>query len=155
MRRQAIGIAIFVFTCSAIAELLCVHLVTGSIVVWLHHPRRLAVLVTMLIVNLLNAVVAGYLAYGMRDALLRWRSSEHERRFANDYINHHIRNALTSLQYAAYLTQDAQVMGICDESIARIVGALAAADRGIPATDQLRKFGQPTPIKSSRAKRQI
>lgn len=142
MRRQELCIAAFVFTCSAVAELLTVHLVTGSISVWLDHPRRLAVLAIMLVVNLLNAVVAGYLASAMRDANLRWHSSEEERRFTSEYVNHHVRNALTSLQYAAYLTQDAKVMGICDESIARIVTALVAADHGIPQTDQLRKFNE-------------
>lgn len=151
MRRQALGIAIFVFTGSAVAELLSVHLVTGSVSVWLDHPRRLAVLLTMLVVNLLNALVAGYLAYGMRDALLRWRSSEDEHRFATEYVNHHVRNALTSLQYIAYLTQDQNVMGTCNDSINRIIAALSAAEHGIPQDDQFRQIVE---IPSAKAKRQ-
>ena len=150
MRRQALGIAMFVFTCSAVAELLSVHLVTGSVSAWFDHPRRLAVLLTMLVVNVLNAIVAGYLAYGMRDALVRWRSSQDEHRIATEYVNHHVRNALTSLQYVAYLTQDENVMGTCNESINRIVAALNAADHGIPRDDQLRKIVEVHPSKAKR-----
>ena len=128
MRRQALLIAGFVFACSTVAEFLSIDVMAGSFGSWIHHPRRMVLFATMLIVNLTNAAVAGYLATRMRKAQLGWKASEHQRQVTTRYVNHHVRNALSALQYAAFLTRNDQAIEICNESISRIVTALKVAD---------------------------
>lgn len=149
MRRKAIQIAVLVFGFSAVAELLSIHIVLGSVEAWLYHPRRFLLLTSMLAVNLLNAVVAGYLAYRMRNAEQLCDLNERERLVTSRYLNHHVRNALSAIQYAAYLTKDEYAVSVCAEAIARIVRALTTADRGVPETDEIRKIFAPARTGSS------
>ena len=149
MRYKAIRIAALVFAFSVLAELLSIHIVLGSVEAWLYHPRRLLLLTSMFAVNLLNAAVAGYLAYRMRHAEQRCDRNERERLVASRYLNHHVRNALSAIQYAACLTKDEYAVRICEGSIARIVRALTTADRGVPESDEIRKIF--TPARSTRS----
>jgi hypothetical protein len=139
MNRQPLLVAGFVFACSAVAELLSIDIMAGSFGSWVHHPRRMVLLATMVVVNLTNAVVAGYLVSRMRQAQLAWKQSEHQRQAASHYLNHHVRNALSALQYSAFLTKNDQAIEICNESISRIVAALIAADSGT-SEGELRDF---------------
>ncbi len=143
MRRKAIEIAVVVFAFSVLAELLSIHILRGSVEAWLNHPRRFLLLATIVAVNLVNAAVAGYLAHRMRHAEERRDLSERERVVASRYLNHHVRNALSAIQYAATLTKDEYAIRICADSIARIVRALTTADRGVPESDEIRKIFTP------------
>lgn len=140
MGRKAIRIAALVFLSSGVAELLSIHILRGSVEAWLYHPRRFLLLTSILAVNVANAVVAGYLAYRMGRAEQRRERSERERLVASRYLNHHVRNALSAIQYAASLTKDEYAMRICQDSIGRIVRALITADRGVPESDEIRRI---------------
>jgi hypothetical protein len=129
MKRLSLSIAALVFFFSTTAELAAIQMMHGSVLAWMHYPRRLAVFVTSLAINLLNSLIAGLLVYWIQKKTLLLRQSQQEKREMTKYLNHHVRNALCSLQYATYATKDKQAIKICDAAIARIVRALVDAER--------------------------
>ncbi|MGA7462500.1 MAG: hypothetical protein WBW69_19860 [Candidatus Korobacteraceae bacterium] len=47
------------------------------------------------------------------------------------YLNHHLRNALTVIQNAAFLTHDAQTIQLCDQAVSKIVTVLVSTEAGL------------------------
>jgi hypothetical protein len=129
IRSRFLHVAALVFGSTIAAELLAFEVIyPGSTLDLLHHPARFWLLLFLFTVNLLNAVVAAYFSYlaAKEDRLRREREQQIQQ--TASFLNHHVRNALTGVQYAAYLTDDRAVMQICDEAIARITGALTIAE---------------------------
>lgn len=129
MKRVSLLIGLLVFFFSTTAELAAIQMIHGSLLAWMQHPRRLAVLTTSLAINLLNALIAALLVYWIQQKVFLLRRSEQEKHEIAKYLNHHVRNALCSLQYATYGTGDKQAIRICDQAIARIVHALVDAEK--------------------------
>jgi PAS domain-containing protein len=131
MNRRPFEVAVSVFAFSVITELLCIQILTGSLTVWLHHPHRLLLLLSMVLVNLLNAATALYFSARAVRAEISLQLSERRQRAIGMYLNHHLRNALTVVQDAAFLTNDEQTIKHCDEAIARIVNVLVSPESGL------------------------
>ena len=85
----------------------------------------------MIVVNLLNAATAMYFSSRAVRAEINLRSAEQKHHEAGVYLNHHLRNALTVIQYAAFLTCDAQTIRLCDEAVAKIVSVLVSTEAGL------------------------
>jgi hypothetical protein len=129
-RTRFLHVAALVFLSTVIAEGIAFEvLYPGSTLDLLH--RRGWLLLFMITVTLLNAAVAAYFSHlAAREELLRRQREEQVQQTA-DFLNHHVRNALTGVQYAAHLTNDPAVIRICDEAVARITNALVAAGRDL------------------------
>jgi hypothetical protein len=134
IRSRFLHVAVLVFGSTIAAELLAFEVIyPGSTLDLLHHPARFWLLLFLFTVNLFNATVAAYFSHrAAREELLR-RQREQQIQHANSFLNHHVRNALTGVQYAAYLTDDPSVIQICDEAVSRITGALVAAEHDMAA----------------------
>ena len=52
-------------------------------------------------------------------------------REASIYLDDHLRNALSIIQNAAFLTQDTQTMKLCDDAVSKIVSVLVSAEAGL------------------------
>jgi hypothetical protein len=128
MKRLPLAVAALVFGFSALAELATIQLMYGSLEPWIHHPKRSVVLATVLAINLFNAVIAALLAVAAQKSTLLRKQTEESKREMSKYLNHHVRNALCSLQYATHRTRDPQAIQMCDQAITRIVEALAASE---------------------------
>ncbi|MFL6301889.1 MAG: hypothetical protein ACJ71N_14910 [Terriglobales bacterium] len=136
MRRVFLVVALAVFSFSVVAELICIRMVSGPVIHWLERPHREVLFASFLVINLLNAMVAAFMATSAKRAELQLQASEFRRLRTTGYINHHVRNALSAIQYAAHLTRDEQTQNICTQAITRIVRALANAESGAPGTDE-------------------
>ncbi len=139
-KRHFVTVALIVFLFSVTAELICIGLFPGSFVRWVEQPRRDWLVAAIIIVNLLNATLAGWLSSRMRKTAELWRMSERRRHETAGYLNHHVRNALSVIQYAAYQTKDPIAIGRCNQAVDRIVRALVTAEEGIPEDDEFRTF---------------
>ena len=128
MKRFHLLVAGMLFGFSALAELATIQVMYGSLSPWIHHPKRSVVLLTVLAINLFNAVIAALLALAVQKSVLLRRQTEENKREMSKYLNHHVRNALCSLQYATHRTRDPQAIQMCDQAIKRIVEALAASE---------------------------
>jgi len=128
MKRFPVIVAGLVFSFSALAELATIQLMYGSLSPWINHPKRSVVLISVLAIDVFNAVIAGLLALAVQRSTLLRRQTEESKREMSKYLNHHVRNALCSVQYATHRTSDQQAIQICDEAIHRIVEALAASE---------------------------
>ena len=128
-RSLAVGISVFVF--SVIAELLCIRILRGSLTVWLDHPNRRLLLLSLIVINLLNAFTAMYFSSRAVRAEINLKLTEQRQKEVGVYLNHHLRNALTVIQNAAFLTQDAQTIQLCDEAVAKIVSVLVSTEAGL------------------------
>jgi len=131
MNRRPFEVAASVFAFSVITELLCIQMLRGSLSVWLHHPHRLLLLLCMVLVNLLNAATALYFNARAVRAEVRLQLSEKRQRAIGMYLNHYLRNALTVIQDAAFLTNDEQTIKHCDEAVAKIVKVLVSPESGL------------------------
>lgn len=131
MNRRAFAVGISVFAFSAIAELLCIRILRGSISDWLYHPNRRLLLLSMMAVNLLNALTAVYFSSRAIKAELDLQHTEQRHRAAGVYLNQHLRNALTVIQNAAFLTNDAQTIQLCDDAVTKIVSVLVSTESGL------------------------
>jgi len=135
-RSRFVHVAALVFGSTIAAELLAFEvLYPGSTAGLLHHRARFWLLLFLFTVNFFNAAVAAYFSYlAAREDRLR-REREQQIQQTASFLNHHVRNALTGVQYAAYLTGDPSVIQICDEAIARITGALTVAQHHMAAPE--------------------
>jgi len=131
MHRHSLTVGISVFAFSVIAELLCIRILRGSLTVWLYHPHRRLLLLSMILVNLLNAATAVYFSSRAIRAEINLRLAQRRHWETGVYLNHHLRNALTVIQNAAFLTHDAQTIQLCDEATAKIVSVLVSAEAGL------------------------
>lgn len=131
MNRRSLVVGISVFAFSVIAELLCIRILRGSLTVWLRHPNRRLLLLSLVVINLLNALTAIYFSSRAIRAEITLTLTEQRQREAGVYLNHHLRNAMTVIQNAAFLTHDAQTIQLCDEAVARIVSVLVSTEAGL------------------------
>jgi PAS domain-containing protein len=63
-----------------------------------------------MVVNVLNASVALYFSYRAVQAEIQLVRTRHRQREATAHLNHHLRNALSIVQDAVFLTNDEQTM---------------------------------------------
>ncbi len=131
MKRRPFEVALSVFAFSVTTELLCIKILRGSLTDWLNHPHRQLLLLCMVLVNVLNAATAMYFSSQAVRAEISLKLQDKKREEASRYLNHHLRNALTVIQNAAFLTNDAQTMELCGEAVTRIVGVLVTAEAGL------------------------
>lgn len=104
MKRQPFEVAASVFAFSVATELLCIRVLRGSRTEWLRHPHRLLLFFSMILVNLLNAAAALYFSSRAVRAEVRLKLGEQE----SVYLNHHLRQALSIVETASFLTNDEQ-----------------------------------------------
>jgi hypothetical protein len=110
----AVGMGTFVF-------------IAGIGIDWLLTSSRRAVLYS----DALTATVASVLTYCViRHYHLRQKMAEAHIRALNE-VNHHVRNALTAISYCAYLSADANIVAVTENSIERIDNALRELSREI------------------------
>jgi len=131
MNRRSLAVGVSVFAFSVTAELLCIKILRGSLTAWLTHPNRRLLLLSFIVINLLNAFTAMYFSSRSVRAELDLKLAEQRQHEAGVYLNHHLRNALTVIQNAAFLTHDAQTIQLCDEAVARIVSVLVSTEAGL------------------------
>ena len=131
MNRRSIKVALSVFVFSIVSKLLCIRILRGSLTDWLDHPHRRLLLLSMILVNLLNAAAALYLSARAVRAEVRLKLKERKEAQINAYLNHHLRNALTVVQNAAFLSHDEQTMNLCDDAVARIVQVLVSTEANL------------------------
>lgn len=131
MNRRSLTVGISVFALSIVAELLCIQILRGSLTIWLNHPHRRLLLLALVAINLLNALAAMYFSSRAITAELNLRLAEQKHRQAGLYLNHHLRNALTVIQNAAFLTHDPETIRLCDDAVNRIVTVLVSTESGL------------------------
>ncbi len=143
VRRRPFEVAASVFTFSIVAELFCIRVLRGSLGEWLHHPHRRLLFLSMILVNLLNAATAMYFSSRAIRAEVRLQLNEKRQREMGVYLHHQLRNALTVLQNAAFLTNDERTIKLCDEAAARIVHVLVSSESGVrdPSDDLFPQAG--------------
>ncbi len=128
MNRRPFEVAVSVFAFSVTAELLCIKILRGSLTDWLNHPHRELLLASMILVNLLNAVTAMYFSSRAVTAEVSLKLREKKQEQISVYLNHHLRNALSVVQNAAFLTNDEQTIRLCDDAVTRIVQVLVSTE---------------------------
>lgn len=131
MKRRPIEVALTVFAFSVATELLCIKILRGSLTDWLNHPHRQLLLVSMILVNLLNAATAMYFCSRAVRAEVSLKLRERRQERASVYLNHHLRNALSIVQNAAFLTNDEATIKLCDDAVTRIVQVLVSTEAGL------------------------
>ena len=127
MKRQPFEIAGSVFAFSVVTELLCIRVLRGSVTEWLRHPHRLLLFSAMILVNLLNAATALYFSSRAVRAEIQLKLGEQR----SIYLNHHLRQALSIVQTASFLTDDEQTINLCREAVTRIAHVLVSAEAGL------------------------
>jgi hypothetical protein len=135
--RSFIWVALAVFAISVFAQLVFIRLNHASFREFFALHRRAEMFVLTASINLVNGFIAGYLAMRVKYREHHWRARQQE---VTGYLNHHVRNALCSIQFAASCTKDEMAIQTCNESIKRIVDALKAAENGIPREDEFLQF---------------
>lgn len=131
MKRLPIEVGISVFAFSVVSELFCIQILRGSLNQWLNHPNRRLLLIALILVNLLNASIAMYFSARAVNAEIRLRRNQEKQKDAGLFLNHHLRNALSVIQNAAFLTNDQQTIKLCDDAVTRIVNVLVSAEAGL------------------------
>lgn len=139
LRRTFVSVALTVFVVSVAAHLAGIRMMHESLAYFFSGARRTEMFLLAAGVNLLNALVAGWLAHRAKVKEERWQARHEE---LTGYLNHHVRNGLCSIQLAASCTKDQNVVRICNESVERIVSALVTAQEGIPQDDEFLRFQQ-------------
>ena len=145
MKRQPFEIAISVFTFSVATELLCIRLLRGSLSEWLDHPHRQMLLLSMILVNLVNAATAMYVSSRAVRAEVRLKLRERKQEQMSLYLNRHLRDALSTVQNASFLTNDEQTLRLCGEAVSRIAQVLVSAEAGLtdPSAVLFERKGNP------------
>jgi hypothetical protein len=131
MNRRTLEVAVSVFAFSVTTELLCIRILRGSLIDWLNQPHRELLLLSMIFVNLLNAATAMYFSSRAVKAEVSLKLRERKQEQIGIYLNHHLCNALSVVQNAAFLTHDEQTIRLCDEAVTRIVEVLVSAEAGL------------------------
>ena len=129
-------VALGVFIAQAVAEFILLSTIPGHFKTWYALPDRHFILAARLFMAAVVAVAAGLLVERSQRKEEAIRLAEELQKQQEAFLNHHVRNALSALQYAAYLTQDQRVVEHCDAAIARIVWALSNA-RNVPEVDDV------------------
>ena len=114
------------FAFSVATELLCIKILRGWLTAWLDHSHRQLLLVSMILVNLLNAATAMYFCSRAVRAEVSLKLRERRQERASVYLNHHLRNALSIVQNAAFLTNDEPTIKLGNETETRIQGRTEA-----------------------------
>jgi hypothetical protein len=135
--RAFVWVALAVFAISVFAQLVFARMMHPSFREFFALHRRAEMFVMTTCLNLVNGFIAGYLAMRVKYREHHWRTRHEE---VTGYLNHHVRNALCSIQFAAACTEDETAIHTCNESIKRIVNALKAAENGIPPEDEFLRF---------------
>lgn len=131
MSRRSLAVGVSVFAFSVIAELLCIRILRGSLTLWLDLPNRRLLLLALILVNLLNALAAMYFSSRAIHAEINLKLTEQRQIEVGVYLNHHLRNALTVIQNAAFLTRDPETIRLCDDAVNRIVSVLVSTESGL------------------------
>jgi hypothetical protein len=131
VNRRPFEVALSVFAFSVATELLCIRMLRGSLIDWLNQPHRELLLLSMILVNLLNAVTAMYFSSRAVRAEVNLKLRERKQEEIGIYLNHHLRNALSVVQNAAFLTNDEQTIKLCDDAVKRIVQVLVSTEAGL------------------------
>ena len=131
MNRRPFEVALSVFAFSVTAELVCIKILRGSLTDWLNHPHRQLLLLSMILVNLLNAATAMYFSSRAATAEISLKRRERRQEQIDMYLNHHLRNALSIVQNAAFLTNDEHTIKQCDEAVECIVSVLVCHEAGL------------------------
>ncbi len=131
MNRHSLAVGISVFAFSVIAELVCIRILRGSLTVWLYHPNRRLLLVSLILINFLNALTAVHFSSRAIRAEINLKLTQQRQWETGVYLNHHLRNALTIIQNAAFLTHDAETIRLCDDAVNRIVNVLVSTESGL------------------------
>jgi hypothetical protein len=131
MNRRPFEVALSVFAFSVTTELVCIKILRGSLTDWLNHPHRQLLLLSMILVNLLNAAIAMYFCSRAAKAEISLKLKEKRQEQTSAYLNHHLRNALSIVQDTAFLTNDEQTIKQCDEAVERIVSVLVSVEAGL------------------------
>ena len=85
----------------------------------------------MILVDLLNAATAMYFSSWAVRAEVSLKLRERKQEQIGVYLNHHLRNARSVIQNAAFLTNGEQAIKLCDEAVTRIVEVLVSAEAGL------------------------
>jgi PAS domain-containing protein len=131
MNRRPVEVAVSVFVFSVISELVRIRILRGSLTVWLHHPQRRLLLLSIVLVNLLNAATALYFSARAVRAEVSLHLNEEKQRESGLYLNHQLRNALSVIQDAAFLINDEQTVKLCDEAVTRIANVPVSSHSGV------------------------
>ena len=131
MTRRPVEVALSVFAFSVTTELLCIKILRGSLIDWLNHPHRQLLLLSLILVNLLNAATAMYFSSRAVRAEVSLKLRERKQEEIGIYLNHHLRNALSIVQNAAFLTNDEKTIKLCDEAVRRMVEILVSTEAGV------------------------
>ncbi len=131
MNRRPLEVGFSVFAFSVTTELLTIKILRGSLMDWLDHPHRLLLLLTMILVNLLNAATAMYFCSRAVRTEVSLKLSEKRQEEIGIYLNHHLRNALSVVQDAVFLTNDEKTIKLCDDAVKRIVQVLVSTEGGL------------------------
>jgi len=103
-------------------------------------------LLSMIIVNLLNAATALYFSARAVRAEINLQLQKRKQKEMGAYLSHHLRNALSVIQDAAFLTRDERTIQMCDEAVMRIVSVLVSSEAGLrDPTDALFLQSQESP----------
>lgn len=135
--RAALHVGSSVFAFSVLSELLCIRFLRGSLTLWLRHPHRFLLLLSMVLVDLLNAVIAVYFTSRAAKAELTLTRMEKKQQEIGLYLNHRLRDALLVIHNAALSTQDEQAIAQCDEAAVRIIEVLVSPECGIPDSSEV------------------
>jgi len=76
--------------------------------------------------HLINGLVAGYLFISCKENPRSLKIKEEQEREQSAFSITTVRNALSSLQYAAHVTSDEKIIETCESAIERIVWALSS-----------------------------
>jgi hypothetical protein len=131
MRRLPLVIGVCVFLIGVALELVLIALLPGSFAGWFALPDRSYEFAARIAMHVVGALVAGFLVHRIRKIRGSLKVKEEQERERERFLNHHVRNALSSLQYAAHVTSDEKIIETCESAIERIVWALSSV-RKIP-----------------------
>jgi len=131
MRRLPLVIGVCVFLVGVALELILIGLLPGSFAGWFALPDRSYEFAARIAMHVVSALVAGFLVHRIRKIRGSLKVKEEQERERERFLNHHVRNALSSLQYAAHVTSDEKIIETCESAIERIVWALSSV-RKIP-----------------------
>jgi hypothetical protein len=126
MRRLPFIIGACVFLGGVSLELILIAVLPGGFRSWFALPDRPFEFAARVGMQFINALVAAYLAYRIRKIRWSMKRKEEEAKERERFLNHHVRNALSSLQYAAHITSDEKIIETCESAIERIVWALSS-----------------------------
>lgn len=117
-----------------VSELLCIRILRGSLTARVNHPHRRLLLLSLMVVNLLNAAVALYFSYRAIQAEIQLERTRHRHSL---YLSHHLRNALCIIKDAVFLASDQQTMKLCDDAVLRIISAFQSFEAALSEPSDL------------------